>query len=124
MVEAQEGLTLYWNPLSQPSRAVKTLLVSGGVPHNSVSIDILKKENLGEEYLKINKRGLVPAIIDGDFHLAESNAILKYLAESRESIPESYWPKDAKKRAEVDQLLEWYQNHFRPMLLAPLRLML
>jgi len=56
--------------------------------------------------------------------LTESNAILKYLADSKPSIPETVYPKEAKKRAEVDQLLEWYQCHFRPAIVAPLRTIL
>ena len=35
-------LTFYWHLLSQPSRAVKALLTIGNVPHNEVTIDIMK----------------------------------------------------------------------------------
>jgi glutathione S-transferase len=108
MVEANNQLTLYWNLVSQPSRAVKALLLMGNVAHESVSIDLLKEEQKGEEYLKINPRGLVPSIVHGDFKLAESNAILKYLCASFSSIPETAFPTDAKLRAYTDSLLEWY----------------
>ena len=64
---------------------------------------------------------MVPYITDGDFGLSESNAILKYLADSQVSIPEHFWPKDLQTRYKVDQFLEYYSFHFRPALLDPLR---
>jgi hypothetical protein len=42
MVES--GITLYWNLFSQPSRAVKAVLLMGKVPHETVSIDLFKGE--------------------------------------------------------------------------------
>ena len=59
--------------------------------------------------------------MEGDFKLGESNAILKYLAETHPSVPASLWPAEAKERAYVDQLLEWIQNHLRPALISPIR---
>eukprot|EP00347_Sterkiella_histriomuscorum_P018942 403343567 len=121
MEQGGEGITLYWNIVSQPSRSVKALLLAGNVPHKDVSINIMAQEQKGEEFTKVNPRQLVPFIKDGDFGLSESNAILKYLSDTQPSIPESYWPKDLKERYKVDQFLEYYQFHFRPAILAPLR---
>jgi glutathione S-transferase len=44
-------------------------------------------EHLQPEYLKINAFARVPAIVDGDFQLWESGAILLYLAEKYEKVP-------------------------------------
>lgn len=38
-------------------------------------------------------------MIEGNHVLSESNAILKYLCESKDSVPETYWPKDPKLRS-------------------------
>ena len=124
MVEVvqEHPITLYWTIGSQPARAVKALLVAGGVPHNTVNIDLLKGEQYGADFKKVNPRGLVPVITDDTFKLAESNAILKYLASTQSTIPEHYWPKNEQERAVTDQYLEYYQNHFRPALIGPLRL--
>ena len=67
---------------------------------------------------------MIPFIRDGDFSLSESNAILKYLAETRPTIPSHLWPEDPKQRALVDQYLEFYQYHFRPGMLDLLRIIL
>lgn len=64
---------------------------------------------------------MVPYIKDGDFGLSESNAILKYLCATYNTIPEHYFPKDLRARYRVDQFLEYFQFHFRPALLNPLR---
>ena len=72
--------------------------------------------------MAVNPRGLIPAIKDGDFLLSESNAILKYIASTHSTVPAHYWPKDEQTRALTDQFLEYYQNHFRPAFVTPLRL--
>ena len=81
---------------------MKAVLLQGGIAYNEVSVDLFNGEQNGEEYKKINTRGQVPFIVDGDFKLGESNAILKYLCETRPSIPATLWPTDPKERAYAD----------------------
>ena len=90
-------LTLYWFLSSQPSRCVKFVLDYSKLPYKEVYIDISKGEQHKEDYMKINPKGLIPSLTDGDFSLSESNAILMYLSESRE-LPEHLYPKDLKVR--------------------------
>lgn len=116
------NITLYWHLGSQPSRAVKACLLFGKVPHEDKSIDIMKGEQKGEEFVKVNPRGLIPTIKDGDFVLYESNPILKYICETQPSVPEHLWPKDRKLRALTDSYLEYFSFTFRPNLVAPIRL--
>jgi len=42
-------------------------------------MDIMKSQTRTKEYLSLNPLGQIPFLIDGDFKLAESNAILVYL---------------------------------------------
>ncbi len=81
-------------------------------------------QNRTPEYLKINPQGLVPCIVDNSdgFVLCESTAILKYICNTQKSVPEHFWPKEEKQRALTDQFLEFYTFHFRPAMVAPLRL--
>ena len=70
------------------------------------------KETLSPAYLAINPMGKVPALVDGDFHLWESNAILTYLATK---FPETRaLPTDARGRADVDRWLHWQSCHLMP----------
>lgn len=62
----------------------------------------MKGEQRGEAFLKINPRGMVPFIVEGDWKLGESTAILKYLCETRSSIPKTMWPECPKARAYID----------------------
>jgi glutathione S-transferase len=57
------------------------------------------------EFLRINPAGLIPAVIDGDVVLRESNAIVRYLA-TRHG-PEELYPHDPVERAHVEQWMDW-----------------
>jgi glutathione S-transferase len=50
-------------------------------------------------------RGIVPAVMDGDFVLSESNAILQYAADLSGS--DKHYPKDLKRRADTNRWLLW-----------------
>jgi glutathione S-transferase len=57
------------------------------------------------EFLRVNPIGLVPAVIDGDVVLRESNAIVRYLA--NRYGPEEIYPRDPVQRAHVEQWMDW-----------------
>lgn len=52
-----------------------------GLPYEFVQLDLAAGAHKQPDYLAINPMGKVPAIVDGDFKLWESGAILLYLAE-------------------------------------------
>jgi len=52
-----------------------------GTPYESVGIDFSKGDNRSEWFLKVNPMGQVPALVEGEFKLAESLAICSYLIE-------------------------------------------
>ncbi|MGH8436264.1 MAG: glutathione S-transferase family protein [Pseudomonas sp.] len=66
------------------------------------------------EYLKINPTGLVPTLIDGDFVLWESNAIVRYLASSMGMG--SLMPTDLKTRADSERWMDWTLGSLWPSL--------
>ncbi|MEH2266157.1 glutathione S-transferase family protein [Nostoc sp.] len=73
-------LKLYGGARSRAS-IVQWYLEEIQVPYEFVKLDMQAGEHLKPEYLAINPVGKVPAIVDGDFQLWESGAILLYLAE-------------------------------------------
>ena len=73
------SLTLYYNPISQPVRAVLALLALGKIKFEGKVLDFFKGETRTPEYLALNPFGGVPFITHDKVHLAESNAILQYL---------------------------------------------
>lgn len=73
-------LKLYGGVRSRAS-IVQWYLEELAVPYEFVKLDMQAGEHRQPEYLAINPIGKVPAIVDGDFQLWESGAILLYLAE-------------------------------------------
>ncbi|MGB3693383.1 MAG: glutathione S-transferase family protein [Spirulinaceae cyanobacterium] len=70
------------------------------IPYEFVSLDLTAGEQKKPAFLAINPIGKVPAIVDGDFQLWESGAILLYLAEKYGKLPESL-----EERSKVNQWL-------------------
>ena len=62
------------------------------------------------EYLARNPFGHVPLLEDGDFALAESHSILRYLA--RREGRSDLLPSEARRAAEVDRWLDWQATDF------------
>ena len=73
-------LKLYGGARSRAS-IVQWYLEELEVPYEFVKLDMQAGEHLQPEYLAINPVGKVPAIVDGDFKLWESGAILLYLTD-------------------------------------------
>jgi len=61
----------------------------------------------GSEFLAVNPFGQIPAVKDGEFSMAESNAILRYLAQKH--APELY-PKGAKVRGLIDFAMDRFSS--------------
>ena len=81
-------LKLYGGARSRAS-IVQWYLEELGVPYEFVLLDMQAGEHHQPEFLAINPMGKVPAIVDGDFQLWESGAILFYLAQKYGKMPPS-----------------------------------
>ena len=81
-------LKLYGGARSRAS-IVQWYLEELGIPYEFILLDLQAGEHRQPEYLAINPIGKVPAIIDGDFQLWESGAILFYLAQKYGNMPSS-----------------------------------
>ena len=81
-------MKLYNVSYSGNSYKVRLLLSQLGIPYEIVDVDILKGESRTAEFLKISPNGRTPVLDDNGFILAESNAILAYLARGTKFLPE------------------------------------
>lgn len=97
-------MKLYMHPVSTATRPVRLFLAENGIDCEDVMVDILKGEHHQEPYASLNPSRLVPMLEDGDLRLTEGSAILKYLADKYD-LPS--YPKDLKKRAKVNEMMDW-----------------
>ena len=119
-------LTIYGSDLSGPAIKVRLTASILGLEHKWQLVNLREGEQKQEWFLKINPAGKVPAIDDDGFNLFESNSICRYLCDKQSS---ALYPKDVKKRAVIDQWIDYASFHiganFMPVvynrLFAPLR---
>jgi len=97
------ALTFYFGSGSPFAWKVWLTLEHKGIPYTAKRLSFDADETRTPEFLAINPRGKVPAIVDDGFALYESNAICEYLEEQYPQKP--LLPKDAKGRALVRRLV-------------------
>lgn len=103
-------LTLFDYLPSQNAWKVRQLLNHLQRPYRTEYVGIFEGEGQRPDYLAVNPTGAVPAIrLDDGRVLAESNAILAFLAEGTR-----YLPDDAFDRAKVLQWLSFEGNYVEP----------
>jgi glutathione S-transferase len=93
-------IKLHYHPFSTYSRRVVIALLEKNIPHELVLLDMQKRAHKEPEYLALNPYGRVPALVEGEFVLFESTAILNYL-EATHPTP-ALTPDDVRGRALVD----------------------
>ncbi len=98
------ALRLYWFPLSGHSHRAQLGASLLGVPVQLVTVDLKHGEHKQPAFVAKNRFAQVPVLEHGGFTLADSNAILLYLAE-RYDAAHRYWPKQPERRAEVQRWL-------------------
>lgn len=105
-------MKLYHNPLSPNVRRVRLTAAVLGITLEEKLLDFAKGEHKSAEFLALNPNGAVPTLVDGEFALSESRAIMQYLASKK---PESgLLPKDEMARADVTRWQFWDASHFSP----------
>ncbi|KAF7272767.1 glutathione S-transferase D1-like [Rhynchophorus ferrugineus] len=97
-------IDFYYLPGSAPCRSVLLTAKALGLDLNLKLTNLQAGEHLTPEFLKINPQHTIPTIDDNGFSLWESRAIMGYLVNAY-GKDDSLYPKDAKKRALVDQRL-------------------
>ena len=99
-----QAIRIYHHPLSGHAHRVRLFLSLLQLPFEAVEIDITKGEQKRPEFLALNAFGQVPVMQDGDVTLADSNAILTYLALRYDSSGQ-WLPRDPVGAARVQRWL-------------------
>lgn len=95
-----QALRLYRHPLSGHCHRVELLLSLLELPYQLEHVDLLAGAHKQPDFVSKNVFGQVPVLEDGDVTLADSNAILIYLAERYDSAAR-FWPRSPQGRAAV-----------------------
>ncbi len=104
---------------------ISIMLEECGLPYTVIPVNISRGDQFKQEFLAISPNNCIPAIVDPDgpggraIAIFESGAILQYLGRKTGK----FYPKDERRRVEVDQWLFWQvanlgpkageANHFR-----------
>lgn len=108
-------MKLYDSHQTPAGRVCHILAHELDLPLDVVYLDYAKQEQKQPAYLAINPNGRVPSLVDGDFKLWETHAILTYMAQQR---PEKgLVPQDARGRADMDRWLYWRSSHMHPAIM-------
>lgn len=103
-------MKLYYDPMSTTSRPVTLFLLDHDIPVELEVIELFADQHHSAEYARVNPNQIVPFLVDGDFGLGESSAILKYLAEKTGSPA---YPSELKARARVNAAMDWFNTQLR-----------
>ena len=97
-------IRLHGHPLSGHVHRVELFLSLLGLPFEKITVDLARAEHKSAAFLALNPFGQLPVIEDGDLVLADSNAILVYLALTFDA--EARWlPRDPIGAARVQRWL-------------------
>lgn len=106
-------MRLYHHPLSSNARrAVMTALhLAPWLPRPVAlqTVDLSHGAQHAPDFVAMNPMGQVPLLVDGDFRLPESHAIMIYLAEMAPG--QTLWPDEPRVRAEVARWMFWCAYH-------------
>ena len=106
------NMKVYADPITVNCRKVLAGLDLIGAPFERVHVDYFKGEQKEAAYTAINPNAALPAMVDGDFVLWESNAILQYAADKVGN--EACYPRDLKTRADINRWLLWESSAWFP----------
>ncbi len=96
---------------------IALMLEECALPYEIEWVDLSKREQFAEGFLKISPNGRMPAIVDPDgpggtpISIFESGAILQYLGNKTGQ----FYPADRRQRCDVEQWLFWQIGGLGPM---------
>lgn len=95
--------TLYLNDITVNSIKIELLINALNIQPKIEAIALNKGQQRGRIFLELNPAGKVPVLVEGDFILTESNAILQWLASRYDRL----WPVTPELQAQTLSWLFW-----------------
>ena len=105
-------IVLYYGSGSPYAWRVQLALEHKALPYERKVLSFSAGDTKKPEFLALNPRHRVPVIVDGDFALYESNAIVEYLDDAYAGRGQPLFPGDARNRALVRRLVAEADNYF------------
>jgi glutathione S-transferase len=103
-------MKLYHHPNSPNCVDVLATANHLGIQLDLELVDLLKGAQKDTSFLKLNPNGRVPTLVDGDFVLWESNAIMQYIASTKPN--NTLWPADDRVRADIARWQFWQASQW------------
>ncbi|XP_055598184.1 glutathione S-transferase 1-like [Uranotaenia lowii] len=110
-------IVMYTTKRTPAGRAVEITARMIGLELDLKIVDLVKKEQLTPEFLKLNPQHTVPTIVDNGVALFDSHAIIIYLVE-KYAKDDSLYPKDLVTRARINAMLHFDSGILFARLLA------
>ena len=107
------AIVLYYGSGSPYAWRVQLALEHKALPYERKILSFSAGDTRKPEFVALNPRHRVPTIVDGDFVLYESNAIVEYLDEAYPGRGQPLFPGDTKNRALVRRLVMEADNYLR-----------
>lgn len=103
-------MQLYTFPPSPNSLRCQAVANQLGIELELIPLDLTKQEHLTPEFIALNPNHKIPTLVDGDFVLWESGAIMLYLAQSKPG--NELLPGALQERVRMAQWLFWNTAHW------------
>jgi glutathione S-transferase len=102
---------LYDFAFSPNCRKVRAVAYELGIALELVHVDLVTGGSRTPNFLALNPNGRVPVLVDDDFVLSESTAIMRYLSGKS---GRALMPSTLRAQADVDRWLAWQLQHLAP----------
>jgi glutathione S-transferase len=102
-------MKLYSIQVSNNCRRVNATVAHLGLEVELVEPTLQSGDIKKPEYLALNPNGKVPTLVDGDFVLWESRAIMQYLGSKKPG--NELWPSDPRRQADIARWQFWEASH-------------
>src|SRR5262249_42534343 len=103
------AMKLYSIHNSNNCRRVNATIAHLGLAVEIVEPNLMSGDLKKPDYLALNPNAKVPTLVDGDFKLWESRAVMQYLASRQPGT--HVWPNDRKRQADIARWEFWEASH-------------